>query len=846
MLFVFLLSLYMRNCYFLLFLFFPFVIVFAQSQFSGIIKDGETKKTLPFATLITNTGLGDVSDVDGKFFIQTKSDITELTISYIGYKTQKVSIQKNDHYITVLLEPNLESLNEVVVVAKENPALQLIKKTIVSKKKNTLEKNVNTYSYSSYHKLVVTAHPDSLQGNIDSIFVWKKGKRTFKKLDSTNYTFKKEIKKHHLYIAEKISQYKFQRGKRKKETILATRMAGFKNPLYEVLVIDLQSFSFYDEVYSLLGNKYLSPLAKNAIKKYNYKILDTIVSTNHATYMVYFKPKKEKNKAGLEGVLYINSKSFALEKGIAELKGVVHVKAIQNFSYKPVDEVWFPDETQVIIRKGRSNKRVSFFGGAVAFSKTESENDSILKQKTPGDISYLFSKSKNFDIKINTPIKVINSASTIEIDDNAGKRNELYWNKYRTDPITKRGLQAYKTIDSISEKEDVENKLNILRKIAKGYFPSPYIDLDLSQLINFNNHEGFRLGLGAITNTDFSNKIKFEGYTAYGFNDKALKYHFGLSIRLNKQNNTWIGIGVTNDIKEAAKLEFLFDDTSFSLINPRNFNISQFFHYKTFDLNLQHDIFPNLEAKFKFEKGDYKPTFDYQFIKKNSSFANYNLALGSFALQWTPFSKYMNSPIGKIAVKKAFPKITGQITQSFDNISNGDFSFTQTRFKLEHEINLINKSSTHFLIQGGYTFGDAPLTHLYNAVPNYSFISPWRRRINFSGTNAFETMGFNEFISDRYISFQARQNFTRFRIGSFKPRLSIITRYAIGTIDKPNQHIGVTFKKMNRGYLESGFVLNHLFRGFGISSFYRYGVYSMPEFYDNLAVKLTYVLSLGF
>jgi hypothetical protein len=76
--------------------------------------------------------------------------------------------------------------------------------------------------------------------------------------------------------------------------------------------------------------------------------------------------------------------------------------------------------------------------------------------------------------------------------------------------------------------------------------------------------------------------------------------------------------------------------------------------------------------------------------------------------------------------------------------------------------------------------------------------------------------------------------------------LSLISRFAIGTIDQPEIHQGVTFKKMNKGYLESGFVLNHLFKGFGISSFYRYGAYSNEKFSDNLAVKLTYVLSLGF
>ncbi len=108
-------------------------------------------------------------------------------------------------------------------------------------------------------------------------------------------------------------------------------------------------------------------------------------------------------------------------------------------------------------------------------------------------------------------------------------------------------------------------------------------------------------------------------------------------------------------------------------------------------------------------------------------------------------------------------------------------------------------------------------------------------------------MTFNEFISDKYVMIQGRQNFNRFKISSkLRPALSLISRFAIGDIENLNYHQGVSFKKMNKGYLESGFVLNHLFKGFGISSFYRYGAYRNPKFSDNLAVKLTYVLSLGF
>ena len=103
------------------------------------------------------------------------------------------------------------------------------------------------------------------------------------------------------------------------------------------------------------------------------------------------------------------------------------------------------------------------------------------------------------------------------------------------------------------------------------------------------------------------------------------------------------------------------------------------------------------------------------------------------------------------------------------------------------------------------------------------------------------------FISDKYVMIQARHNFKRFSFSQkFKPKLSLISRFAIGDIENPNYHFGVNFKKMNKGYLESGFVINHLVKGFGISSFYRYGAYNNPKFSDNLAIKLTYVLSLGF
>ena len=822
-------------------------VVIGQISFSGIIKDLRTDQPLPFATIRTDLNLTEITDADGKFVIKSEQAIKQLTISYVGYKTKKISINTVKSYYTILLDPTEERLKEVIVVAKENPALQIIRNAIANKNKNYIKKALKSFQYRSYNKLLVSANPDSINGEIDSVFVTKNGKKILDRLDSTNYTFKERIKKSHLYLTEKVSEHTYQRGKNKKETILASRMAGFQEPIYEFLALDIENFTFYDDVYSLLGNKYVNPLAKNALKNYSYKILDTLTHSKDTTFMIYYKPKRKREAVGLEGVLYINNKQFALEKGIAQLKGVVNIKAEQHFAYQPNDTIWFPVRTQISIRKGNNQSPINLFG-SISFNAGKARDSlSHADKKGPDDVTFLISKTQNSNIKINQPVKLINSASSIEIDELAAKRNSDYWNLYRKDTITERGLATYRYIDSLSQKEGAERKLNLARKILKGYYPTKYVDIDLSQLVNFNNYEGFRLGMGGITNTNFSKSFRIDGYTAYGFKDEVIKYHAGASIRLNKQNNTWFGASYTDDLREAAKIDFLFDETSFSLINPRNLNISQFYGYRTYNIRIDHDIFPNVESRARFSSGKFNTKFNYLFLNGGQIFDDYTLTSATLALKWTPFSKYMNSPIGKIAVRNAYPKITAQLTKSFENILGGDVDFTQFNLKVEHTIKLLRNSSTAFLLHAGVVGGNAPLTHLYNTTPNYSLRNPWIKRVNFSGTNAFETMTFNEFISERYVSFQARHNFSRFIVGDkFKPRLSLISRFALGTIDEPENHFGVNFKKMNKGYLESGFVLNHIFKGFGISSFYRYGAYSNDRFSDNLAIKITYVLSLGF
>jgi len=832
----------------LLFLLIAPLLAISQHKIQGVVIDSKTKQPLPFASIVTNTNFGTLTDIDGEFYIKAKNSFNKITISYVGYKSVTVPITINDKFISIQLNASVENLKEILITAKENPALQIIRNTIKNKPINNIEKALNSFKFNTYNKILVTANPDSISGIVDSIFVIKNGDKKFKKLDSSNYKFKKEIDKQHLYISEKISEFQFQKGKKKKEIILASRMAGLKQPIYELLAVTFQDFSFYNEFYTIAGTKYINPIANNALKHYNYKILDTISTANSNSILIYFKPKETKKVLGIEGVLYIDTQNFALTKAIAELKGIVNVKTTQNYSYIKEYNTWFPKDMNVVLKKGENKKALSLFGGTIKFSDSK-KNDSIVntRKNNPAEISYFISKSVNSNIQINIPIIVKNAASTMQFNDDAHKKTESFWNNYRTDSLTTRGENAYAILDSIAEKEGVEKKINLARNILKGYYPTKYINLNLGKIINLNNYEGLRVGFGGETNSNFSPKYKIESYAAYGTKDTNFKYSFGTSFRLNKDNNTWFGASYTNDIKEAAALDFIAENTSFSPINPRNLNVSTFYKYKTVSSYLKHDIKPNLEAKLQLSVGDYKPMFEYQYISPTKNLEEYKLTTATLGIQYNPKSEYMNSPIGKLKIKNEFPQFTIQVTKSFENLIESDFNFTQLNFRILHKIKRLRKATTHILAEGGIVFGDSPITHLYNSTPNYTFKSPWRKRITLAGTNSFETMGYNEFISDRFAAVHLKHEIKSFKITSkFKPQLTLVTRAAIGDIHNGSYHNGLEFKSLKKGYLESGLEFNSLFKGFGLSAFYRYGAYKNPLWSDNLAVKLTYKLRLGF
>ncbi|WP_046756424.1 DUF5686 and carboxypeptidase-like regulatory domain-containing protein [Kordia jejudonensis] len=840
----------MKKSLLIFILLFSTISMFAQQTVSGIVIDKKTKESLPFANVLTSASKGTITDAEGKFTLNLKKGTTTIRVSYIGYKTQTVPINENTSFLKISLEPSQESLDAVVLYNKENPALQIIRDAIKRKNDNDPERKLNTFKLNSYNKLLVTANPDSINGQIDSIYTKKDGKLVFKEVDSSNYSFKKDMTRSHIYMTEKVSEVSFSSSKGKREKILATRMAGFKEPIYEVLGLKIQSFSFYKNEYDLFGTSYAGPLANNALATYNYKILDTVTNNNRDAYMIYYSPKKKGKTSGLEGILYVDQQSYALQKAIAEIKGVIDIKAVQNFEYNQTFEVWFPTDKEINIRKGKTDDSVSILGSTVKVQRGNPQDSTKVVRTNKQDASdfvYLSSKTKNFDLAINTEVSIKGRGLAIEIDEQAHDRTEEFWNQYRTDSISKRGKETYVVLDSIIAEDGVEKDIYLARKLLKGYYPTKYIDLDLRYLVKYNNYEAFRLGLGGVTNANFSTKYRLNGYGVYGTRDKDFKFGVGGAARLDKRTQTWFGISYTDDLVETGSSRFITDRRAFSLFEPRLFNIDLFYEVKRLTTNIEHQITAKTHANLMLSRSNVESTYDYGFVNNGEIFNAYDIVEATFSVQWNPFSEYMQTRHGRTEIKRGFPQFAFQATQSFDGFLGGDFNYTKLDARIVHEIRPIDKGVTSFLVKGGLGIGDIPISHLYHTSPNNPNKDVLLQRFSIAGRNSFETMYFNEFFSDKYAMFQAKHQFKPFKITkNFRPEMTLITRFAIGDAENIERHLGQEFNSLKHGYSESGFEINKLFAGFGLSFMYRYGAYNLPKFEDNVSFKFTYYFSLGF
>lgn len=820
----------MRSIIFFILLFLSFQELVAQQPVRGTVIHSETGQPLAYAKVRASENNSTYTDISGYFEIKTETEGPGLLVSYPGFFPRLQEFTSSNYHL-VRLVPKEKTEGPAAFYA-ENAANNLIKKAIRNKPQNDPEKALQSFTYRSYNKFFIDEQASDL-----NVYT-----------DTSRAVMETLLQEGRGFLSEKVSSHVYAGKGSSKEIIEGINTAGFQEPVYEVIAMKLQPLSLYKNEYPIFNTTYAGPLGKDALKNYVYKIVDTITRQSRPAYLVYFKPKRGKIVGGLEGVLYLDTLSYAVRKARMQIKGEVQLDIEHNYEYRPEKNIWFPKDQSLSIKPGTGERQVSLFGGIVGLG-TVQQSESILTAILPfGEVEeqlYLSYTTTNFKIALEPEEKPKMPEAAIFVKKDADNKDEDYWTKNRQEPFTARDQLTASRVDSIIEKQNVERILEIQNKLAEGFFPLGFLDVRLGRVFRYNRYEGYRLGFGGRTNEKFSKNYRLNTYAAYGFRDEAFKYGIKAGKLLNARSNSWIDIGYSDDIRELAGFNYLRGINDWTLFVPRLVNITDYYREKSLTAGITHRMNPGLETEWIFSRNQISQLTDYFFLAEGRENRDYVISEATVGILWRPFSRFLEAPHTHMLLRQNFPRFTAQVSHSFDGVAGGDFSFTKLALQAEHRIERLDRSGTRFIVEAKYAFGDLPLTHAFHADPNNPNEQGILERFSFAGNTSFETMFFNEFFSDRQVAVHLRHRLRPFYIASWlEPELVLVSRHVTGDFRNPQAHGNIEFQTLENIYNEAALELNNVLLGFGLNFAYRYGAYHLPTFRENFSLKFTFRLNI--
>lgn len=812
----------MKKNLLVLILLLPF-FVFGQ-KIKGKIIDSKSKETLAFVNVIAdNQKTGTVSDIDGIFILEDISAIKHLTFSYVGYETKQINmvdIKDISQLVVVTLNKKTFDLKEFVISEKENPALKIIRKVIENRDKNDPEK-LKSFRFNSYNKMYFTAKLDStvLEDTV-----------RFAELDSIDQRTINFLKERYVFLTESYTERIFKAPDRSYEKVLASRVSGFKNPVFSLLANQLQSFSFYKDYITIYEKNYLSPIAKGSLNKYYYTIEDTLYKGKDSVFIISYSPKQDKNIDGMKGLLYINTNGYAVQNVIAEpavQEKTLSIKIQQQYAFIN-NQAWFPVQL---------NTDINFY--TIQLNKSHALG---------------IARSYIENIEINLEIK--NSAFSdvaVDVDKNAGKRDENFWNEKRNDTLSIKEQNTYAFIDSVGKANNLDRKLQLFETLMSGKIPLSIFDIDLKRLFTFNDYEGVRLGAGLETSERHFKFFNLGIYGAYGFKDKAVKYGTYGSLTINKKRDVRIGGSYSVDVIESGSQQFINDRKLLLSEAYRPYLIQRMDSIEKKEVFITFRTFKYAKIQLGLNEQLRKSTSDYQFGNTTNNitttYKDFQVAEIYTSVKYVFREKFLQTPNYRISMGSDYPSVWLQYSKGLDNFMNGNFSYDKLDVKIEKNFTWTNFGKTSLQVLGGFINGNLPYSFLYNGRGSNRIISG-TQVLGISVANTFETMGLNEFVSNEYAALFLSHNFGSllFRKGKFKPELVLVNNMMWGRLNNAGNHFNIPIKTLEKGYFESGAIINNIFTcgftGLGIGVFYRYGAYNSGNALNNMAFKLSATLVL--
>lgn len=805
-------------------LFFCSTFLFSQTKIT-VLED--YPEDTPIASVIVlddkNVQLGQ-TNAQGIFVVP--ANIQHIQLVLPGYETKKLFVYGKD--IITQLTPITVHLATSEISNTDDRARNLIKEVIQNKKKNSIE-NLKTYEYKTYTKFLVTASTDSMP-----YILFPRNEN-----DSSYNEVRRLLDKSHLMLGERAMDHKFSHRFGHKNTVKATRISGTKLPMYEFMAMQPISHSLEEDKIKFFLAEFANPISNLGLKEYRYRLSEPEKIEGKTLTVIAFYPSNNKtDKQQIKGYIWVDPTTKAVARFYAENLSETKVAELE-MEWTAFQNFWVP-----------SQQRFRMDGGSISYPSLK---DSVLSD---GQVRLdTIKKRERVWLHLTTHFKDLISPKEFErkefkgyetdIDLDAVDESDEVLKAYRDNQLTEMEENTYVKIDSIGQKYNMDRNIRLMRVLTSGgKYGIGKFDLDLTQLFNYNNYEGFRLGLGGNTNYKFNDRLSLNGYVAYGFKDEAFKYGGGFDYLVNKPYSGKIFANYANDVAAAGRnrLDLQNAYVQFLQQNLSNLYNDHFYSYQRVKLGYQQDFLQNITLRVAGIYHEKTAEFDYQYQSQAADHSFKSLDT-EIALRWAPKDRYVRTPYGKVTINSGLPVFYLTFSQGWKAF---DASHTPTKIDftyLDEFRTFLGK--TDFQFHAGKVWGDTPILNLYEGMGNAKKGNQILKHFGVAGLNNFETMRPGEFYSDQYVMFNFSHKFAGFRLFNREIFPDFIYRGLLGDMKNPEDHQIIEFQSPNQLYQEAGLEFNQLiYKMIGVGAYYRFGAYHLPTFDHNFFVKLTLKMDL--
>lgn len=816
-------------------LFFLSIGLAAQTRVSGVVVDNDDTP-VPFANIVFKGSIdGTISDENGKFYLESDDVQKELLVSFVGFQTKVIPLNKANSNLTIVMEEERDQLNEVVVYSgkidkKNNPAIDILKKIWAKKRKNGLNM-YDRYEYDRYEKIEFDLN------NIDEKLMDRKifdgMEMVFDQIDTSKITGRVYLP---IFINESV--YKtYGRNiypKKKNSIMLANKNSGYSNnqALISFLKQLYVDFNIYDNYLLFFDKKFSSPLSKLGPDVYNYVLTDSSYIGNKWCYNILFYPRR-KNELTFKGDFWVSDTTYAIKE--------IQMYATKNANVNWVKDIYVEQEYDVLNDSVFLLKR-DYIMTDFALNQ---------KDKSKGVYGKRTSLFDNHVFNVKRPEEFYKE----QIQDNQQMYNQSdeFWARNRQEELNKNEKGIYKMLDTLKHVKRFQQINSVGEILVSGYWNfSPGWDFGpIFSTVGYNDIEGLRLRAGGRTYFSQNDKWRVKGYGAYGFMDA--KFKFGIEGKyLFNGNDRWVlSLGTRKDIEQLGVslttanevLERSFATTSIftSGDNSKLSNIS------LSNANVTVEPVKNLElsvgATYKTLESANPEVFNVNYFDKDgniqSSIDQVDL---SFSMQYTPNRKSYGFGVERsVSNNNRFPTFFLGYTRGLKGAFNSDFDYHKLQFFYEQPIQMGLFGRLTSTLEVGKIWNPVPL-QLLNIVPgNQTF---------FTSSKLFDLLDYYEFITDEYISLHLEHNFN----GKIFSKIPLIrdlqwreivgVRGVVGGISQENRDMNasdIIYVAPENIYWEYHFGIGNIFRLFRVDFEYRGSYRTVPNA-NKFAVKV----GLGF